>query len=97
MLLQSPLIRLVAAMQSEIATLNQSILQKIKSKGGFRMAIKVITNRDRELFRQLARTAIITKQQAQQHLNYDRNNRKSGQRWLPQKTNDQRKDHLSLG
>jgi predicted transcriptional regulator len=40
------------------------------------MAIKVITNRDRELFRQLARTAIITKQQALQHLNYDRNNRR---------------------
>lgn len=40
------------------------------------MAIKVITNRDRELFRQLARTGMVTKQHAQQHLKYDRNNRR---------------------
>lgn len=40
------------------------------------MAIKVITNRDKELFRQLARTGVITKEQARKHLNYDRNNRR---------------------
>lgn len=40
------------------------------------MTIKVITKRDKELFRQLARTGIITKEQAQRHLKFDRDNKR---------------------
>lgn len=38
--------------------------------------VKVITNRDKELFKQLSRTGLITREQAQKYLNYDKNNRR---------------------
>lgn len=38
--------------------------------------IKVITSRDKELFKQLARTAVTTREQAQIYLNYDKDNKR---------------------
>lgn len=43
------------------------------------MTIKVITNRDKELFSQLARTSLITKEQAFQYLGYSKDGKRLNQ------------------